>query len=60
MSIQTLAASSIYKDLVDERIRGLHQEAAEHSIASRVRSVQKARRQAERASARLRAALARA
>ncbi|GAA0988039.1 hypothetical protein GCM10009555_068730 [Acrocarpospora macrocephala] len=60
MSIQTLAASTIYKDLVDERIRGLHQEAAEHSIASRVRSVQKARRQAERASARLRAALARA
>ncbi len=59
MNIQAITGSSLYKELVDERIQGLHQEAAEHRIASRVRNVQKARRQAERASARLRAALAR-
>ncbi len=59
MSFTSIPAPCLYQELVGERIRVLHQEAAEHRLASRIRSVQKARRQAERASARLRHALSR-
>ncbi|WP_067178876.1 hypothetical protein [Microtetraspora niveoalba] len=60
MNITPIAAAYMHHELVDERIRGLRQEAAEQRLASRVQDVEKARRQAERASRRLLAALARA
>ncbi|MEZ0076715.1 hypothetical protein [Planotetraspora sp. GP83] len=54
-------ATSLYPhhELVDERIRNLHREAEQERLASRIRSVRKARRQVERASERLRYALSR-
>ncbi|GLW97795.1 hypothetical protein [Microtetraspora sp. NBRC 16547] len=60
MSLNLAAALHMHQELVDERIRGLHREAAEQRLASRIHNVQKARRKAERASRRLLAALARA
>ncbi|MCC5579846.1 hypothetical protein IMZ11_29910 [Microtetraspora sp. AC03309] len=60
MTINPTAAMYMHQELVDERIRGLHQEAAEQRLASRIQDVQRARRKAERASRRLLAALARA
>jgi len=59
MSAHPITTLFLHKELVDERIRGLHREAAEHLLASRVRSVSKARRQVERASRRLQHALSR-
>ncbi|MEU8196876.1 hypothetical protein AB0C10_24135 [Microbispora amethystogenes] len=49
----------LHQELVDERIRTLHREAEQERLAGRVRSVEKARREVERASRRLRSALAR-
>jgi hypothetical protein len=51
--------SHMHQELVRERIRTLHHEAAQERMANRVRSLQKARRQVERASLRLMHALAR-
>lgn len=59
MSFNPITASFLYQELVDERIRVLHQEAAKRRLAGRIHNVQKARRQVERASARLRHALSR-
>jgi len=59
MTFHSYAALDLHHELVEERIRRLHQEAADDRLASRIRSVQKARRQVERASRRLRHALAR-
>jgi hypothetical protein len=51
--------SRLHEALVRERIHTLHREAEEQRLASRIRSVQKARRQVERANRRLSQALAR-
>lgn len=59
MSAHPITTLYLHKELVDERIRGLRQEAAEHALARRVSSVSKARRQVERASRRLQDALSR-
>ncbi|PZG28792.1 hypothetical protein C1I98_32610 [Spongiactinospora gelatinilytica] len=50
---------SMYEDLVRDRIRSLHQEAEEQRMIRQVIRVRRARRDAERASARLRHALLR-
>ncbi|GII80925.1 hypothetical protein Sru01_59070 [Sphaerisporangium rufum] len=47
------------QELVQDRIQTLHREAEAQRLATRVRQVRRARRQAERASLRLRQALAR-
>jgi hypothetical protein len=47
------------QELVHDRIRTLHREAEEQRLVSRLQRVRKARKQAERASKRLRDALAR-
>ncbi|WP_169948807.1 hypothetical protein [Microbispora sp. H11081] len=59
MSISPISALYLNQELAHERIRTLHEEAAQERLAGRIRSVRKARRQAERASRRLSAALAR-
>jgi hypothetical protein len=59
MSLTATGASYLHQELVGERIRTLHQEAAELRLANRLQNIRKARRRAERASARLRAALSR-
>jgi hypothetical protein len=59
MSVTSIPSLYLHQELVGERIRVLHQEAAEYRLASRIQSVQRARRRAERASARLRHALSR-
>jgi hypothetical protein len=48
-----------YEALVRDRIRTLHQEAEEQRMISQVLRLRRARRSAERASARLRSALLR-
>jgi len=59
MSISPTASLYLDQELVHERIRTLHREAEVERLASRMRSVRKARRQVERASRRLTSALAR-
>ncbi|GGO25727.1 hypothetical protein GCM10010116_51630 [Microbispora rosea subsp. aerata] len=59
MSISPITTLYLNEELAHDRIRTLQEEAAQERLASRIRSVQKARRQAERASRRLRSALAR-
>ncbi|TQS24699.1 hypothetical protein [Microbispora sp. KK1-11] len=59
MSISPTTALYLHQELAHERIRTLHREAAEERLAGRIKSVQRARRQAERASRRLSSALAR-
>ena len=54
-----IALPSMQEELVRERIRTLHREAEEHRRAGGLRRLQRAQRGAERASARLRVALAR-
>ncbi|WP_424536134.1 hypothetical protein ACOZ38_40235 [Sphaerisporangium viridialbum] len=49
----------MHKELVHDRIQTLHREAEEQRLVNRIVRVQKARKQAERASIRLRQALAR-
>ncbi len=43
MTFHTTSAPHLFQELVDERIRGLQREAAEHRLASRVASANKAR-----------------
>ncbi|MGI5154720.1 hypothetical protein [Microbispora sp. CA-102843] len=59
MSISPITTLYLHQELAHERIRTLQEEAAQERLAGRIRSVQKARRQAERASRRLSSALAR-
>lgn len=47
----------IHEELVFERIRSLHREAEEQRLVHRIQRLNKARRRAERASARLRQVL---
>ncbi|MEV7967035.1 hypothetical protein AB0O34_13765 [Sphaerisporangium sp. NPDC088356] len=49
----------MYKELVQDRIQTLHREAEEQRLVNRILRVRRARKQAERASVRLRQALAR-
>ncbi|SDG93643.1 hypothetical protein SAMN05421505_109177 [Sinosporangium album] len=56
---RTAEASSMYEDLVRDRIQTLRREAEEQRVIARVRAVNRARRDAERASMRLRNALQR-
>ncbi|GAA3822581.1 hypothetical protein GCM10022226_48790 [Sphaerisporangium flaviroseum] len=49
----------MHKELVRDRIQTLHREAEEQRLANGIMRVNKARKQAERASMRLRHALAR-
>ncbi|MFC4587508.1 hypothetical protein [Sphaerisporangium corydalis] len=49
----------MYKELVQDRIQSLHREAEEQRLVYRIQRIRKARKQAERASVRLRNALAR-
>ncbi|MBB2913563.1 hypothetical protein FHS43_004867 [Streptosporangium becharense] len=58
-STRSLNLPSIQEELVRDRIRTLHQEAEQHRRAVGLQRVQRARRDAERATARLRAALLR-
>jgi hypothetical protein len=51
--------SYMHKELVRDRIQTLYREAEEQRLVNRIREVNKARKQAERASVRLRHALAR-
>ncbi|MFF3665330.1 hypothetical protein [Microtetraspora malaysiensis] len=59
MTLTPTATLYMHQELVADRIRGLHEEAAEQRLVSRIQDVQRARRKAERASRRLLAALAR-
>ncbi|GLW26661.1 hypothetical protein [Microbispora triticiradicis] len=59
MNIAPMTTMYLNQELVHERIRTLHREAEQERLAGRVRSVEKARREVERASRRLRSALAR-
>lgn len=59
MNVSPNTPMYLYQELVDERIRTLHREAAEERLANRVMNVRRARRRAERASERLANALAR-
>nr|WP_062339087.1 hypothetical protein [Herbidospora sakaeratensis] len=59
MTFHTSTAPHLFQELVDERIRGLQREAAEHRLASRVANANKARERAARATAALQAALSR-
>jgi|GEM_PF-1511295 len=54
-----LPLPSMQEELVRERIRTLHREAAEHRRAVGLQRLQRAQRAAERASARLRSAVLR-
>ncbi len=56
---RTAELPSMHEELVRDRIRSLRREAEQQRLVSRMQRVRKARRQAERASARLRQALAR-
>ncbi|GIH91366.1 hypothetical protein ACFFMN_31050 [Planobispora siamensis] len=58
-STWSLDAPSIQEELVRDRIRTLHREAAEYRRAAGIQRLQRARRDAERASVRLRHALLR-
>ncbi|WP_214412778.1 hypothetical protein [Sphaerisporangium fuscum] len=49
----------MHEELVRDRIQTLHREAEEQRLIHRMRQVRRARKQAERASVRLRQALAR-
>ncbi|MCW2878038.1 MAG: hypothetical protein JWQ95_2138 [Sphaerisporangium sp.] len=49
----------MHQELVRERIQMLHREAEEQRLANRIKRVRRARKQAERATVRLRQALAR-
>ncbi|MGS2645134.1 hypothetical protein [Streptosporangium sp. LJ11] len=54
-----LDLSSMQEELVRDRIRTLHREAEEHRRAAGLQRLQRAKRDAERASARLRSAILR-
>ena len=56
---RSLDMHSMDQELVKDRIRTLHREAEEHRRAAGVQRLQRAQRDAERASARLRNALLR-
>ncbi|WP_433244839.1 hypothetical protein ACQPYK_42370 [Streptosporangium sp. CA-135522] len=56
---QSLTSFSMQEELVRDRIRTLHREAEEQRMASGVIRLRRARRDAERASTRLRHALLR-
>ncbi|MER7501845.1 hypothetical protein AB0L05_01215 [Nonomuraea pusilla] len=58
-TITGLTAPNIFHDLVNDRIQTLHREAEEQRLAMRLSRVQRARREVERANARLRQALIR-
>ncbi|GIH77458.1 hypothetical protein [Planobispora longispora] len=54
---RSLDVPSIHEELVRDRIRTLHREAEEHRRAASIMRLRRARRDVERASARLRHAL---
>ncbi|GGS64831.1 hypothetical protein GCM10010156_24680 [Planobispora rosea] len=54
---RSLDVPSMHEELVRDRIRTLHREAEEYRRAASIQRLQRARRNAERASARLRHAL---
>jgi hypothetical protein len=56
---RSLDMHSMDQELVKDRIRTLHREAEEHRRALGIQRLQRAQRDAERASARLRSALLR-
>jgi hypothetical protein len=59
ITTRSLDAPYLYHELLQDRIRDLRREAAEQRLIAQVRRLQRARRDAERASARLRRALLR-
>jgi hypothetical protein len=59
LTTRSLDMHSMDQELVKDRIRTLHREAEEHRRALGVQRLQRAQRDAERASARLRSALLR-
>jgi hypothetical protein len=59
LTTRSLDMHSMDQELVKDRIRTLHREAEEHRRALGIQRLQRAQRDAERASARLRSALLR-